>query len=81
MEDLIVLAYSFLLSQSVATFTQRKESSFTLEETDAGVRSFPSLPESPVPRQVQRRDPLPHVGDEHVFHQQVSIVQDHPPHI
>ena len=68
---------SLSLSQTVATFTQRKEassSSFTMEETDAAVRSFPSLPESPLPRHVQRRDPLPHVGDEHVFHQQVSIV-------
>ena len=67
-----------------ATFTQRKEASvsFTLEETDAGVRSFPSLPESPVPRQIQRRDPLPRVGDEHVFHQQVSTVcSNHLPHL
>ena len=47
-------------------------SSFTLDETDAGVRSFPSLPESPVPRQQEREvDPLPQVGDEHMFHQQV----------
>lgn len=46
--------------------------SFTLDETDAGVRSFPSLPESPVPRQQEREaEPLPQVGDEHMFHQQV----------
>ena len=65
--------------QVLATFTQRKESatstSFTLDETDAGVRTFPSLPESPVPRQTQREiDPLPQVGNEHVFHQQVCTL-------
>ena len=85
---------SFVSVQAVATFTQRKEVSYTenttaatsqvssqrvmeMEESDAGVRTFPRIPPTPPERvhatPTREEQPPMQVADEQVFHQQVRV--------
>lgn len=86
--------------KAVATFTQRKEVSYTenttastsqissqrvmeMEESDAGVRTFPRIPPTPPERvhttPVQEEQPPMQVADEQVFHQQGDPAVRPPP--